>query len=102
MNINQLSELKPIFSNRQSFYGKAMVSPDGKVLYSYLTPVAMINKGKLTITEDADSLTATTMTHIHEFLKQNGIPDLPKQALIKKYSGKIAGQGLTVTVRFSH
>lgn len=91
MNVNQLSELKPIFSNRQSFYGKALVGHDGKqVLYSYLTPVAMINKGKLTITGDADSLTATTMTHIHEFLKQNDIPDLPKQALIKKYSGKIA------------
>lgn len=99
MSVNQLSELQPIFSNlqtifsnRQSFYGKALVSHDGKqvLLYSYLTPVAMIDKGKLTITDDPNKLTATTMTHIHEFLKQNGIPDLPKQALIKKYSGKIA------------
>lgn len=88
--LNKLSELEPIFSSRKSFYGKALVGPGGTVLYSYLTPVAMINKGKFTITDDTSKLTATTMTHLHEFLKQNGIPDLPKQALIKKYSGKIA------------
>lgn len=91
VKVKNLSELKPRFSSKQSFYGKALVGIDNgvRVLYSYLTPVALIVGDKQIITNNEDLLSSTTMRHIHEFLKQFGSYDGPKSTLIKKFAGQI-------------
>lgn len=89
-----MKELKPIYSNQQSFYQKAYIKDikGGKVLYSYMTPVASVIGGKQVITNKMADLTATTMKHIHEFLKQNGT-DYPKAKLVKDFSGDVHLEG---------
>ena len=89
--VSQLVELVPRYANQQSFYGKALVAGQNgyKVLYSYMTPVAKVADDKQVITSDRNLLSNTTMRHVHEFINQYGIEDLPKQQLIKKYGGKI-------------
>lgn len=66
-------DMRPQFSGRKSFYGKARVDDDGttKMLYSYSTPVAKINGGKVTLLPKWNS-SQTTLRHVKEFLKQNG------------------------------
>lgn len=91
VKVKNLNELKPRFSSQQSFYGKALVGINNgvRVLYSYLTPVALIAGNKQIITNNEDLLSNTTMQHIHEFLKQFGSYDGPKSTLIKKFAGQI-------------
>ncbi len=67
-------ELKPLYDTRKSFYGKATVTEkDGKIiLTSYTTDVCYIDSnGDFIRTWEGES--ATTMRHINEFIKQNGI-----------------------------
>lgn len=89
--VSQLKELVPRYANQQSFYGKALVADQNgtKVLYSYMTPVAKVSHSEQVITSDRNLLSNTTMRHIHEFINQYGLKDLPKQELIKKYGGNL-------------
>ena len=83
-------ELKAEYDARQSFYGKAFVhegSKDSK-LQSYDTMIAQLDKasGIVTLLCDESKLSSTTMRHLREWLKQNGLIDLAsmsKQKLIK-------------------
>lgn len=61
------------FDSRKSFGGKAQVDVQGdkETLYSYDTPVAIIEKGTVTLLPKWD-LSATTLRHVKEFLKQHG------------------------------
>lgn len=70
-------ELKPIYSERKSFYGKALVlvKNDGsKSLKSYNTIVAHITKDNNL--EVYGQYSPTTGSHINEFMKQNGFLDI--------------------------
>jgi hypothetical protein len=91
IKVSQLTELDSKFSGQKSFYGKALVGINNgvRVLYSYLTPVALIADDKQIITNNEDLLSPTTMRHIHEFLKQFGSYDGSKSTLIKKFAGQI-------------
>ena len=73
----ELYELKPVHDSAKSFYNKATVKVSelgGKTLQSYLTDVAYIppNKENPVIDWDAN-ISATTLRHIKEFFKQNGL-----------------------------
>lgn len=79
MNMNR-SYLKPMFDCHKSFYGKAEVVTEGnkKILYSYKTPVATICKGddgekKIEVRNVSMVFSRTTVRHIVEFFRQNGI-----------------------------
>lgn len=65
------------FDKRKSFYNKADVDVDDetgeKTLYSYNTPVAKITKDKKVTLLPKWDLSATTLRHVKEFLKQNGL-----------------------------
>lgn len=66
-------ELSPIYDRHASFYGKAIVTEEGraKALYSYGTLVASYEDGKLTIyTDHPDYWSATSRRHIAEFASQ--------------------------------
>ncbi len=67
----QRYELSTQYDSRASFYGKARVEDYGhkKVLVSYSTDVAVIEKGKAKV---SGLYSNTTTRHIKEFLKQNG------------------------------
>jgi hypothetical protein len=54
-----------------------------------MTPVAKVSHSEQVITSDQNLLSNATMRHIHEFINQYGLEDLPKQKLIKKYGGKL-------------
>lgn len=91
-NLKHFYELHPEYSRQQSFYGKALVEEKEngeQVLYSYMTIVAKCNRKKQTAKiyggYEYDNLTATTLRHIREFLKQNGMPTGTKKELIKMY-----------------
>lgn len=78
-------ELKAIYSNVKSFYGKAkvIICDDGRIqLQSYQTIVAEIKDGKLTI---FDWYSPTTTRHIKEFLMQYGFKTGTKEQLTKMY-----------------
>ena len=64
------TELKPMYLNQKSFYGKVMVeeNENGMTLYSYNTPILNINKGVITALWDGWSM--TTGKHINEFFRQ--------------------------------
>lgn len=64
-----MKELKPIYDNRKSFYGKAKVSDDGLALFSYMSNVCEIVDGKPRLLYYKPS--NTTLRHIKEFLKQH-------------------------------
>lgn len=67
--------LEPQNDNRKSFYGKAKVFVDDngvETLYSYDTPVAKIEGGKLTLLPRWDE-SQTTLRHVREFLRQHGL-----------------------------
>jgi len=68
-------ELTPNYNSRKSFYQKAMIEEKGTnkiCLYSYNTLVAEIDKeNKKAIVYTTYS--QTTLRHIKEFLKQNGL-----------------------------
>lgn len=71
--------LIPKFDSRASFYNKAIVEirKDGtKVLYSYMTEVAEKSpSGELKVRKFWDS-SATTLRHVKEFLKQEGLGNI--------------------------
>lgn len=82
------TELKPIFDNHSSFYGKATVESDSSVpnlitLRSYGTIVAEITGSTPRV---FDTYSATTLRHIKEFLKQNNFKAESKKQIIKDYS----------------
>ena len=81
-------ELKPRFENCKSYYKKAHVTDtdQGIELRSYNTPVCWVLYGKASV--DSSKLTATTLRHIKEFLKQKGFKALSKSQIIKDYSGE--------------
>ena len=77
-----LYELQPIFSHRQSFYGRAQVLEinDSIELYSYNTLVARIKNGKFEYLWNDYS--ATTGIHVKDFLQQHGFPNMSKQQIL--------------------
>lgn len=71
-------ELKPIYDNQKSFYGKAYTHTDGNatILTSYATKVCKIVDGKFI--RLWDSWSSTTSRHINEFRQQHGLPKISK------------------------
>lgn len=66
-------ELKPIFDDRKSFYGKAYVNKNDeeKTLYSYNVKILKLAGSNARLVCSESDLTMTTCRHIREFLKQN-------------------------------
>lgn len=77
--VSGCSELRPVYANRKSFYGKAVVIHDGDDLYlkSYDTVVCGIVCG--VFCRYWNSYSATTMRHINEFRRQNGMTAIGKR-----------------------
>lgn len=74
-------ELKNIYENRKSFYGKAKVEEikEGKILYSYGTKVCEIRNNIPTVVWSGYS--QTTYRHIREFLQQEGFGKFTKKMI---------------------
>lgn len=81
-------ELRPRFESVNSFYKKATMSDteNGIELRSYDTPVAWVNEGVARV--NTSHLSATTLRHVKEFLKQKGFKALNKKQIIKDYPMK--------------
>lgn len=91
--------LKPIYDSRKSFYNKAIVTEnvilldggttlraDGeKHLYSYNTEVCYIDRNNNVHLLPKWNFSQTTLRHIKEFLKQNGIKAESKAQIEKDY-----------------
>ena len=85
-------ELEARHDSRNSFYGKALVKAldNGDLeLYSYYTKVAKYSpkttKAVIYGGYEYENLTATSLRHIKEFLKQMNMPTGSKKELIKMY-----------------
>lgn len=93
-------ELKPIYENVKSYYGKAIIKEDTDFnksileLYSYETKVAVIIETftndygiikEVFVTKNNDHLTNTTLRHIKEFLRQDGFNAQNKKYIINNY-----------------
>lgn len=82
-------ELKPMFDKAKSFYGKARteVLGENKVLYSYVTKIAQIknDKARVFLPHDTQTISATSLRHIKEFLKQNGFKAETKKQILADY-----------------
>ena len=77
-------ELTPIFSDQKSFHGKAQIekTATGKKLYSYSLFVAEVNGEKTTVYNlQSDS----TLRHVKEFLKQEGLKADNKKQIVADY-----------------
>ncbi len=77
-------ELVPVFSKQKSFYDKAKVekTSTGKKLYSYNLFVAEVNGKKASVYSlQSDS----TLRHVKEFLKQEGLKADNKKQIIANY-----------------
>lgn len=76
-------ELKPIYTNQSSFYGKTAIEIQNDVftLYSYNVKICKIANGKFH--RFFNGYTATTMTHVNEFRMQNGLQRLSKKEWLK-------------------
>lgn len=74
------TELKPIYNRQKSFYGKATVSHiNGKIiLTSYTTEVCSIDENGH-FHRLWNGYSVTTMNHINEFRRQNGLEALSKK-----------------------
>lgn len=72
--------MKPIFSRRKSFYGKANIRVENgeTILTSYKTDVCKIDKNNNFI-RLWSGYSATTKEHINEFRQQNGLQPLNKK-----------------------
>ena len=74
-------ELRPVYSNQDSFYKKAFVKVDDnntEYLYSYYTLI-VTNYGKaLKFEEDINLYSNTTLRHLREYLRQAGRWDLAR------------------------
>ena len=79
-----MKNLKPIYSNSKSFYGKAKIEIGANriILYSYDSYVAYIENDVAYIT---GYYTQTTMRHIKEFLLQNGFEAVSKKQMMEDY-----------------
>jgi len=80
------TELKTEFDNKKSFYGKAKVVFENNklVLISYNTRVAEIDvkENKAVV---FGTYSVTTLRHIKEFLKQNGLKAETKTQILEDY-----------------
>lgn len=83
----QIYELKPMYNNQKSFYGKALIKDTikGMELYSYNTLVAKSENGKVYVTHNDNYLTQTTLKHIKEFIKQLGYEKMSKKELLENF-----------------
>ena len=86
-----ITELKPIYDSRKSFYNKANVEFNNEeqtaTLYSYNTKVAQIKfkgkeKAKATV---LNTQSPTTTRHVKEFLLQNGFKAETKKQIEEDY-----------------
>jgi len=79
-------ELEPVHDRAKSFYKKAVVKSDGdkRILQSYGTNVAEydLNTGKAKV---YGTYSSTTLRHIKEFLKQQGLPADTKKQIESDY-----------------
>lgn len=74
----EIHDLRPLYTNQKSFYGKAMVSVDTGadthyILHSYGTPVLAVEvaeNGNIYISRLWSSYSATTARHVREFAYQ--------------------------------
>lgn len=86
--MNNTYELKPIYTNQKSFYGKALVKDtkgEGLVLYSYNTKVAQKKNQVLKVTHNKNHLTSTTLKHIKEFMQQLGYSKMTKNEILNEF-----------------
>lgn len=83
-------ELEPVYDSRISFYGKAQVTTtdDGRVLYSYGTPVARCRMSNgLVELFPAWDYSPTTLRHVKEFIRQTYvIEDSMTRARMEDYT----------------
>ena len=81
-------ELNPVYDCRKSFYGKAIIetSSGAMILYSYDVPVALYDtrSGELTLGPKW-AYSQTTLRHVKEFLKQQGLKAESKAQIRKDY-----------------
>ena len=79
-----ITELRPRYDARKSFYGKALVIDDGEktTLRSYSTNVAEIRDGKVKV---FGTYSMTTLRHIKDFLQQNGFTAETKKQIEEDY-----------------
>ena len=79
-----MEELRPIYSNVKSFYGKAkIIREKGTIkLQSYNTIIAEIKNEKLHIN---GFYSATSTRHLKEFIQQMGFTTKKKKQLEKMY-----------------
>lgn len=82
-----IKELKPVYNNQKSFYGKALIKDtnNGTELYSYNTLVAKLDNGTIYVTHNDDYLTRTTLKHITEFIQQLGYEKMSKKDLLQTF-----------------
>lgn len=75
-----ITELKPIYSNQKSFYGKAIILEEGngKLLKSYETIVASIDENG-NFHKEWEGWSHTAANHINEFRQQNGLEKITKK-----------------------
>lgn len=81
-----ITELKPVYDLRKSFYGKARVEigEGSLILWSYKTAVAEIRNGEAKV---FGTYSDTTLRHIKEFLSQNGFKVVSKKQILQDYGG---------------
>lgn len=84
-SINTRHYLRPIYDSAKSFYHKASWENQNgdRVLFSYNTEVARIQKNGVVRIENLFSV--TTMRHIREFLLQNGFPAGSARQIRERY-----------------
>lgn len=84
-----ITELKPVYDSRASFYGKAQVEildNGNKVLRSYCTVVASITADGEVKLHDLWDSSSTTLRHVKEFLLQNNKKAGSKKEIAKLYA----------------
>lgn len=88
------TELSPKYSNQVSFYKKAYVIENGDYyeLQSYNTIVLKMHKYTKKLIPLWDGYSRTTMTHINEFLMQNGLPTMSKKEWLSQFENNIKYQ----------
>lgn len=77
-----ITELQAIYTNQNSFYGKAQVEHlenGNKALYSYSTKVCELDSNNNII--EIGYYSATTSRHINDFLQQNNLPKMAKKEI---------------------
>ena len=83
-----IAYLMPRYDACASFYEKAYVdtndSTGSATLYSYLTPVAVVESGAVELRPAWDT-SPTTLSHVKEFLKQHGFKADTKAQIAKDY-----------------